>query len=83
MDRADRATPRQMWLVAFYDQAELNSLGLSAYLALGDYLSAEKHAHRCLSTLRPQMARSRPSPRPVWRTPNSPRATSTWPPKWR
>ncbi|WNI20299.1 XRE family transcriptional regulator [Actinacidiphila sp. ITFR-21] len=59
MDRADPAAHRPTWLVAFYDPAELNSLALSAYLALGDYPAAELHAHRCLSTLRPHMARSR------------------------
>ncbi|MFF3367083.1 ATP-binding protein [Streptomyces misionensis] len=59
MDRADPETPRPVWLVAFYDQAELNSLALSAYLALGEYPTAEAHAHQCLSALRPYMARSR------------------------
>ena len=59
MDRADPHAPRPVWLVAFYDQAELDSLALSAYLALGDYQTAEAHAHRCLSGLRPHMARSR------------------------
>jgi len=57
-----RAAPdvcRPMWLLAFYDQAELDSLALSAYLALGDHQMAEFHAHRSLSILRPYMARSR------------------------
>jgi tetratricopeptide (TPR) repeat protein len=60
-DALQRAAPdayRPMWLLAFYDQAELNSLALSAYLALGDYPTAEFHAHRCLATLRPHMRRS-------------------------
>ncbi|MFD3612406.1 XRE family transcriptional regulator [Streptomyces atroolivaceus] len=58
MDRADAQASRPVWLVAFYDQAELDSLALSAYLALGDYQTAEAHAHRCLSSLRPHMVRS-------------------------
>ncbi|WP_432715866.1 hypothetical protein [Streptomyces hygroscopicus] len=59
LDRADSEAPRPVWLTAFYDQAELNSLALSAYLALGEYPTAEAHAHQCLSALRPYMARSR------------------------
>ncbi|MEV7423939.1 XRE family transcriptional regulator [Streptomyces sp. NPDC091212] len=58
MLRADPADFRPVWMLAFYDQAELDSLGLSAYLALGDYQTAEFHAHRCLSALRPHMRRS-------------------------
>lgn len=61
-DAMDRAAPdayRPVWLLAFYDEAELHSLALSAYLALGDYPTAEAHAHRCLSSLRPHMVRSR------------------------
>ncbi|MGW7092365.1 XRE family transcriptional regulator [Streptomyces sp. NPDC054874] len=59
MLRADPADHRPVWLLAFYDQAELDSLALSAYLALGEYPTAEYHAHRCLASLRPHMARSR------------------------
>ncbi|MFD9792480.1 XRE family transcriptional regulator [Streptomyces sp. NPDC059070] len=59
MERADAACDRPVWLSAFYDQAELDSLALSAYLALGEYEVAEYHAHRCLASLRPYMARSR------------------------
>ncbi|MFJ6987975.1 MULTISPECIES: XRE family transcriptional regulator [unclassified Streptomyces] len=59
MLRASPTAYRPMWMVAFYDQAELDHLALSAYLALGDYSTAEFHAHRCLSALRPHMARSR------------------------
>ncbi|MBB5926304.1 HEAT repeat domain-containing protein [Streptomyces echinatus] len=44
---------------AFYDEAELHSLALSACLSLGDYSTAEFHAHRCLAALRPHMVRSR------------------------
>ncbi|MEV6592176.1 hypothetical protein [Streptomyces acidicola] len=58
MLRADPADYRPVWMLAFYDQAELDSLALSAYLALGDYPTAEYHAHRCLSALRPHMIRS-------------------------
>ncbi len=46
-------------MLAFYDQAEMDSLALSVHLALGDYSTAEYHAHRCLSALRPHMIRSR------------------------
>lgn len=58
MLRADPADDRPVWMLAFYDQAELDSLALSAHLALGDYATAEFHAHRCLSALRPHMVRS-------------------------
>jgi tetratricopeptide (TPR) repeat protein len=59
MERADSEAHRPVWLLAFYDQAELDSLALSAHLALGDYPTAEFHAHRCLANLRPHMVRSR------------------------
>ncbi|MGH3324192.1 MAG: XRE family transcriptional regulator, partial [Streptomyces sp.] len=59
MVRADPADYRPGWMIAFYDQAELDSLALSAHLALGDYTTAEFHAHRCLSARRPHMVRSR------------------------
>ncbi|MFJ9085460.1 XRE family transcriptional regulator [Streptomyces sp. NPDC102384] len=49
---------RPVWLTAFYDEAELHSLALSAYLAAGDWPTAEFHAHRCLAALRPHMRRS-------------------------
>jgi len=58
MLRADPADYRPVWMLAFYDQAELDSLALSAHLSLGDYSNAEYHAHRCLSGLRPHMVRS-------------------------
>ncbi|MFJ8677501.1 XRE family transcriptional regulator [Streptomyces sp. NPDC093589] len=59
MDRADPDAYRPVWLMAFYDQAELHSLALSAHLSLGYYPAAEYHAHRCLVALRPHMRRSR------------------------
>ncbi|GHJ27345.1 hypothetical protein TPA0910_17780 [Streptomyces hygroscopicus subsp. sporocinereus] len=59
MLRADPGEYRPVWMLAFYGQAELDSLALSAYLALGDYPTAEFHAHCCLSALRPHMVRSR------------------------
>ncbi|MGP3775412.1 XRE family transcriptional regulator [Streptomyces sp. SDT5-1] len=49
---------RPVWLTAFYDEAELHSLALSAYLAAGEWSTAEYHAHRCLAALRPHMRRS-------------------------
>ncbi|MFC9064772.1 MULTISPECIES: XRE family transcriptional regulator [Streptomyces] len=56
--KADAEAQRPMWISAFYDQAELESLALAAYLALGDYEKAEAHAHRSLAALRPTMQRS-------------------------
>lgn len=57
--RADLGADRPVWLTAFYDEAELDSLALNAFLSLGDFPSAEKHGHRCLAQLRPSMQRSR------------------------
>ncbi|MFG2440571.1 XRE family transcriptional regulator [Streptomyces sp. NPDC048508] len=59
MLRSDPGDHRPVWMLAFYDQAELHSLALSAHISLGDYPTAEYHAHRCLTALRPHMARSR------------------------
>ncbi|MFD8548412.1 XRE family transcriptional regulator [Streptomyces sp. NPDC059649] len=59
MHRADPAADRPVWMTSFYDQAELDSLALTGYLALGDYETAEAHAHRCLAALRPHMRRSK------------------------
>lgn len=59
MDRADPGADRPVWMTSFYDQAELDSLALTGYLALGDHETAEAHAHRCLAALRPHMQRSR------------------------
>ncbi|MFJ5218742.1 hypothetical protein ACIP98_28980 [Streptomyces sp. NPDC088354] len=59
MDRADPHEYRPMWLLAFYDQAELDSLAQSAYMALGNFERAEFHAFRSLAGLRPHMRRSR------------------------
>ncbi|MFJ8133356.1 XRE family transcriptional regulator [Streptomyces hydrogenans] len=59
MSRADPQAPRPVWLLAFWDEAELHSLALSAYLSAGDWVTAEYHAHRCLASLRPHMQRSR------------------------
>lgn len=58
--RADRADDpgRPQWLLAFYDEAEINSLALSAYLSLAEWEEAEAHGHRCLAGLRPHMRRS-------------------------
>ncbi|GAA3796408.1 hypothetical protein GCM10022206_40170 [Streptomyces chiangmaiensis] len=59
MHRADPGAYRPVWLNAFYDQAELDSLALSSYLALRDWEKAEYHAYRCLAALRPHMRRSK------------------------
>ncbi|MFI5982078.1 XRE family transcriptional regulator [Streptomyces sp. NPDC051555] len=59
MNRADPHAQRPVWMNAFYDQAELDSLALSAHLSLGDFARAEFHGHRCLAGLRPHMHRSK------------------------
>ncbi|WP_369780133.1 XRE family transcriptional regulator [Streptomyces sp. R33] len=59
MQRADPDADRPVWMRAFYDQAELDSLALSAFMSLAQYDAAEAHAHRCLANLRPHMHRSR------------------------
>ncbi|MFE5586665.1 helix-turn-helix domain-containing protein [Kitasatospora sp. NPDC056531] len=59
LNRADFEAIRPVWITAHFDQAELDSLGLAAYLALGRYEDAEAHAHRSLGLLRPHMQRSR------------------------
>ncbi|MGW7433313.1 hypothetical protein ACWGIN_27705 [Streptomyces sp. NPDC054861] len=59
MNRAAPDAFRPLWLLAFWDEAELHSLALSAYLAAGDWTTAEYHAHQCLASLRPHMQRSR------------------------
>ncbi|WEB42491.1 XRE family transcriptional regulator [Streptomyces yunnanensis] len=59
MERADPSADRPVWMTSFYDQAELDSLALTGYLALGEYEMAEAHAHRCLAALRPHMQRSK------------------------
>lgn len=58
--RADRSDDpgRPPWLLAFYDEAEINSLAMSAFLTLGEWEDAEAHGHRCLTMLRPHMHRS-------------------------
>ncbi|ANP53321.1 hypothetical protein J2Z21_008589 [Streptomyces griseochromogenes] len=59
MERAEPGAYGPVRLTAFYDEAELHSLALSAYLALGDHSTAEYHAHQGPATLRPYMLRSR------------------------
>lgn len=58
-DRAEAGVPRPIWMTAFYDQAELDGLAVTAHLGLGDYENAESYAHRSLAVLRPHMQRSR------------------------
>ncbi|MFG2116626.1 XRE family transcriptional regulator [Streptomyces sp. NPDC048718] len=58
MDRADPDAFRPLWLRAFWDDAELHSLALSANLSAGQWPAAEYHAHQCLASLRPHMKRS-------------------------
>ncbi|MFF4430075.1 hypothetical protein ACFYZ4_13005 [Streptomyces sp. NPDC001513] len=57
--RADVGEVRPVWLTAFYDAAEIDSLALSAYSLLGDWATAEAHGHRCLAGLRLHMVRSK------------------------
>jgi hypothetical protein len=59
LTRAEVNEQRPLWLTAFYDQSELESLSLTAHLALGENAEAESHAHRCLALLRPDHGRSR------------------------
>jgi hypothetical protein len=59
LDRAARDVSRPVWITAFYDQAELEGLAVSAYLSLGDFARAEAHAHRSLALLRPALHRTR------------------------
>ncbi|MGW6389642.1 hypothetical protein ACWFR1_03860 [Streptomyces sp. NPDC055103] len=57
MLRADPGAQRPVWMNAFYDQAELDSLALSANLALGDFERAEAHGHRRTRSLREMSGR--------------------------
>lgn len=57
--RADPAAFRPVWLMAFYGEAELHSLALTARLSAGEWSTAEYHAHQCLAALKPHMRRSR------------------------
>ncbi|MFG2825053.1 helix-turn-helix domain-containing protein [Kitasatospora sp. NPDC048365] len=58
LDRADDAASRPMWITAFYDQAELDSLALAAHLSAGNWEDAEAHAHRSMALRRGAMQRS-------------------------
>ncbi|MFD8423509.1 Tat pathway signal protein [Streptomyces sp. NPDC059668] len=57
-DRADQGKHRPPWM-GFYDQAELDSLATFANLRLRRWEAAERHAHRCLASLRPDLERNR------------------------
>ncbi|MCU1246612.1 MAG: hypothetical protein JWN02_2522 [Acidobacteria bacterium] len=57
--RADPVGERPAWMKAFFDQAEIESLALTAHLGLGNFERAEAHAHRGIALLRPHMVRSR------------------------
>lgn len=57
-DRADPAKHRPPWM-GFFDQAELDSLATFTCLRLGKWAEAERHAHRCLAGLRPDLERNR------------------------
>ncbi|WP_063736867.1 helix-turn-helix transcriptional regulator [Streptomyces sp. RTd22] len=57
--RADAGIDRPAWMTAFFGQAEIESLALTAHLGLGSFAQAEAHAHRSIALLRPHMRRSR------------------------
>ncbi|AEW99119.1 hypothetical protein SCATT_p09260 (plasmid) [Streptantibioticus cattleyicolor NRRL 8057 = DSM 46488] len=57
--RAQPDADRPAWMTAFFDQAEIESLALTAHLSLGNFAQAEAHAHRGIALLRPHMRRSR------------------------
>ncbi|MFJ7247083.1 XRE family transcriptional regulator [Kitasatospora sp. NPDC098652] len=59
LDRADPTASRPLWIVAFYDQSELDSLALAAYLSAGSWEDAEARAHRSIALRRGAMQRSR------------------------
>ncbi|MGC0317486.1 helix-turn-helix domain-containing protein [Kitasatospora acidiphila] len=59
LDRADPGASRPLWITAFYDQSELDSLALAAFLAAGSWEDAEARAHRSLALRRGVMQRSR------------------------
>ncbi|MGW2545494.1 helix-turn-helix domain-containing protein [Kitasatospora sp. NPDC001574] len=58
LGRADLRASRPVWITAFYDQAELDSLALAAHLAAGNWEDAEAHAHRSIAQRRDAMQRS-------------------------
>ncbi|WP_371666421.1 Tat pathway signal protein [Streptomyces sp. NBC_00289] len=57
-NRADQTKHRPPWM-GFYDQAELDSLATFAHLRLMKWEDAERHAHRCLAALQPDLERNR------------------------
>ncbi|MCC9307469.1 helix-turn-helix transcriptional regulator [Kitasatospora sp. RB6PN24] len=58
LDRADPSASRPLWITAFYDQAELDSLALAGYLSAGSWEEAEAHAHRSTALRRGAMQRA-------------------------
>ncbi|UED83867.1 hypothetical protein [Streptomyces profundus] len=59
LQQADPSEQRPLWASASYDQAELDGLAQTAFLALGSYGESEAHAHRSLAFLPPHMRRDR------------------------
>lgn len=78
LTRADTTAPRPPWML-FYDQAELELLGLIAHVSLHHWADAEAHAHRHLALLRPDLVRNRSWPWPTWPAPSSNKAPSKQP----
>ncbi|GAA2255913.1 hypothetical protein GCM10010430_44690 [Kitasatospora cystarginea] len=58
LDRADPGASRPLWITAFYDQSELDSLALAAHLSAGNWEEAEARAHRSMALRRGAMQRS-------------------------
>lgn len=57
LNRADPHRHRPTW-IDFYDQAELDHLAMLAHVHLQHWPDAEKHAHRSLAYLRPDLKRN-------------------------
>ncbi|MER6529545.1 hypothetical protein [Streptomyces sp. NPDC001508] len=57
LDRADPNKHRPSW-ISFYDQAELDHLAMVARMHLRQWPDAERHAHRSLAYLRPDLKRN-------------------------
>ncbi|MCK1813224.1 helix-turn-helix transcriptional regulator [Streptomyces sp. XM4011] len=58
-ERASAGEERPVWMAGVCDRSEIEGLALSAHFSLGNYETAEAHAHRSLSLLRPGMQRDR------------------------
>ncbi|MEW2117041.1 hypothetical protein AB0945_17965 [Streptomyces sp. NPDC005474] len=57
LERADPNKHRPTW-IDYYDQAELDHLAMAASMRLAHWPEAEKHAHRSLAYVRPDLKRN-------------------------